>query len=609
MNSVIKKVTNRIIERSQKSRSLYLKQIQEMEDSPDSDRSKLSCSNLAHAVAASDTSQKKIITSETTNSKTNLAIISSYNDMLSAHQPYEKYPQIIKSAAKAVGASAQFAGGVPAMCDGITQGREGMELSLLSRDVIAMSTSIGLSHGVYDGVLCLGICDKIVPGLLMGALTFGFLPTIFLPAGPMTSGIPNDHKAKVRKDFALGKISRKQLLDSEMQSYHGPGTCTFYGTANSNQMLMEVMGLHIPGSAFINPHDDLRYMLTVYATEKLVAFSRQSKNVRPIGKIIDEKSFVNAIVALHATGGSTNHTLHLPAIASTAGIKITWEDFAEISEVTPLLAKIYPNGSADVNQFHAAGGMSYIISELLNQNLLHNDVKTIFGESLEDYTKEPFIEKNNELNWGKRSVKSLDNSIIRPVNNPFRKNGGLKMLSGNIGKSVIKVSSIDESQCKISAQAMVFKNEQEVKEAFNQGKLDRNVIIVVRFQGPKANGMPELHGLTPLISVIQEKGFNVAVVTDGRMSGASGKIPSAIHVCPEAADGGNIGVIKNGDKITIDLINGSLNVEADLNAREKNNLSNHASHLSFGRSLFYGLRNSCSSAEEGGGINLIKGME
>ena len=609
MNSIIKKVTNRIIERSQKSRSFYLKQIQEMEDNPDSDRRKLSCSNLAHAVAASDASQKKIIADETTNLKTNLAIISSYNDMLSAHQPYEKYPQIIKSAAKAIGASAQFAGGVPAMCDGITQGREGMELSLLSRDVIAMSTSIGLSHGVYDGVLCLGICDKIVPGLLMGALSFGYLPTIFLPAGPMASGIPNDHKAKIRKDFALGRITRKELLDSEMQAYHGPGTCTFYGTANSNQMLMEVMGLHIPGSAFINPHDDLRHMLTVYTTEKLVAISRQSKNCRPIGKIVDEKSFVNAIVALHATGGSTNHTLHLPAIASIAGIKITWEDFAEISSVTPLLARIYPNGSADVNQFHAAGGLSYVISELLNADLLHNDVKTIWGDGIEDYTKEPFITKNNKLNWEKKSIESLDNTIIRPFKDPFIKDGGLKILNGNLGKSVIKISSIDASKFKISAQAMVFNNEKEVKEAFNEGKLDKNVIIVVRYQGPKSNGMPELHGLNPLMSVIQDKGFNIALVTDGRMSGASGKIPSAIHVCPEAADGGNIGLIENGDKITIDIINGNLNVEADLNSREKYNFPNNGQYLSFGRSLFYGLRKTSSSAEEGGGINVVKSME
>ena len=607
INKIIKNVTDKIIKRSASTRSLYLEKIIEMEDSSDSDRLNIACSNMAHATASSPESEKGNIYGKSKKLNANIAIISAYNDMLSAHKPYESYPKIIKETVKSIGASAQFAAGVPAMCDGITQGRPGMQLSLLSRDVIAMSTSIGLSHGVFDGVLCLGICDKIVPGLLMGVLSFGYLPVIFLPAGPMTSGLPNIQKAEARKAFAMGKISRDDLLETEMQSYHSPGTCTFYGTANSNQMLMEIMGLHLPGSSFINPEDDLRHMLTVAATKRVVEISRQSKQVKPIGKLLSEKSFVNAIVGLLATGGSTNHTLHLPAIASTAGIQIIWEDFEELSKITPLLSKIYPSGSADINQFHAAGGMSFLINELLEAGLIHHDVDTVWGNNLYDYIKEPFIQNDNTLEWRPLSNKSLNEDILRSYSKPFKKEGGIKILKGNIGKAVIKTSALENEKFKISAPAMVFKTESSVQEAFDSNKLNCDVIIVMPFQGPKANGMPELHGLTSILSIIQDKGYKVALLTDGRMSGASGKVPAIIHVCPEAADGGMIGLIEDGNIIGIDLIKGNLNVTLSKNVSMK--VPDKEANNTFGRSIFSNLRSTSSSAEEGGGINLIKSFK
>ena len=470
-------VTKRIRKRSKPSRDIYLKNLVAMEQDSDNDRNLISCSNMAHAAAAAPSDEKSAILN---NSKPNLGIVSSYNDMLSAHKPLEQFPKVIKAAANQFGATAQMAGSVPAMCDGVTQGRPGMELSLMSRDVIAMSTAVALSHGVYDATLCLGVCDKIVPGLFIGAMTFGHLPTIFVPAGPMSSGIPNEEKVIVRKAFAKGEATRKELLKAEISAYHGEGTCTFYGTANSNQMLMEIMGLHIPGSAFVHPHSDLRNAYNIIATEQAISISRKGKDVRSIGRMIDERSFVNAIIGLHATGGSTNHTLHLPAMAAAAGIKLLWEDFADLSDVVPLLAKIYPNGSADVNQFHAAGGMSFLIGELLEEGLLDGTALTVWGKNLFDYVLEPTL-KDNKLVWNKPNLKSYDKNILRNVREPHQKNGGLKILQGNIGKGVIKISAVELHHQKIKASAMVFDNQNDVKIAYEKGLLNRDIIIVVRF--------------------------------------------------------------------------------------------------------------------------------
>lgn len=601
LHSRIIEITKRISKRSINSRNKYLRNIVSMEENIDTNRNAISCSNMAHAVAAAPSSDK---TSILMNSKPNIGIVSSYNDMLSAHKPLEHFPKVIKAAATHFGATAQVAGIVPAMCDGVTQGRPGMELSLMSRDVIAMSTAVSLSHGVYDAALCLGVCDKIVPGLLIGSLSFGHLPVIFVPAGPMSTGITNEKKNLVRKAFAKGDATREELLKAEISAYHGEGTCTFFGTANSNQMLMEIMGLHIPGSAFVHPHSDLRNAYNIVATEQAILISRKGNDIRPIGKIIDERSFVNAIVGLHATGGSTNHTLHLPAMAAAAGIKLLWEDFSDLSEITPLLARVYPNGKADVNQFHAAGGMSFIIGELLDAGLLDGTAKTVWGENLFDYVSEATL-KNSQLIWTKSKPKSFDSSILKTVADPHQKNGGLKMLKGNIGKGVIKISAVSIDQQKIKAPAMVFDNQNEVKEAYDKGLLNRDVIIVVRFQGPKANGMPELHALTPILSNIQDLGFKVGLLTDGRMSGASGKVPAAIHITPEAMDKGVIGQIENGDEIEIDAISGSINLNENFSNRKLALPNDQNDQKNFGRNLFSLLRQNASDAENGAGLDLI----
>ena len=601
LHQKIIEVTKRIAKRSLSSRQKYLNNITSMEQNNDTDRNFVSCSNMAHAAAAAPSDEK---TSILMNTKPNIGIVSSYNDMLSAHKPLEHFPKVIKAAATQFGATAQMAGMVPAMCDGVTQGRSGMELSLMSRDVIAMSTAVSLSHGVYDAALCLGVCDKIVPGLLIGALSFGHLPVIFVPAGPMSTGITNEEKNLVRKAFAKGDATREELLKAEISAYHGEGTCTFFGTANSNQMLMEIMGLHIPGSAFVHPHSDLRNAYNIVATEQAISISRKGTDIRPIGKIIDERSFVNAIVGLHATGGSTNHTLHLPAMAAAAGIKLLWEDFSDLSEVTPLLARVYPNGNADVNQFHAAGGMSFVIGELLDAGLLDGTARTVWGDNLFDYISEPTL-KNSKLIWNKSKSKSFDSNILKSTKDPHQKNGGLKMLKGNIGRGVIKISAVNIDQQKIKAPAMVFDNQIDVKEAYDRGLLNRDVVIVVRFQGPKANGMPELHALTPILSNIQDLGFKVALLTDGRMSGASGKVPAAIHITPEAMDNGVIGKIKDGDEIEIDAISGHINLNENYAERALKFPNDRNDQSSFGRNLFSLLRQNATNAENGAGLNLI----
>ena len=601
LHQKIIEVTKRIAKRSLSSRQKYLNNITSMEQNNDTDRNFVSCSNMAHAAAAAPSDEKNSILM---NTKPNIGIVSSYNDMLSAHKPLEHFPKVIKAAATQFGATAQIAGMVPAMCDGVTQGRPGMELSLMSRDVIAMSTAVSLSHGVYDAALCLGVCDKIVPGLLIGTLSFGYLPVIFVPAGPMSTGITNEEKNLVRKAFAKGDATREELLKAEISAYHGEGTCTFFGTANSNQMLMEIMGLHIPGSAFVHPHSDLRNAYNIVATEQAISISRKGTDIRPIGKIIDERSFVNAIVGLHATGGSTNHTLHLPAMAAAAGIKLLWEDFSDLSEVTPLLARVYPNGNADVNQFHAAGGMSFVIGELLEAGLLDGTARTVWGDNLFDYISEPTL-KNSKLIWNKSKSKSFDSNILKSTKDPHQKNGGLKMLKGNIGRGVIKISAVNIDQQKIKAPAMVFDNQIDVKEAYDKGLLNRDVVIVVRFQGPKANGMPELHALTPILSNIQDLGFKVALLTDGRMSGASGKVPAAIHITPEAMDNGVIGKIKDGDEIEIDAISGHINLNENYADRALKFPNDRNDQSSFGRNLFSLLRQNATNAENGAGLNLI----
>ena len=603
LHPIVEQVTKQIIERSRESRAAYLAGIEAMANSSDQDRDKVGCSNLAHAGAAAGQDQDDVTGLSSAN-KANIAIVSAYNDMLSAHQPFESYPQMIRAAARQKGATAQMAGGVPAMCDGVTQGRPGMELSLASRDVIAMSTAVALSHGVYDGALCLGVCDKIIPGLVMGALSFGHLPVIFVPAGPMPSGLPNDEKAAVRKAFAKGEVGRDALLKAEMAAYHSAGTCTFYGTANSNQMLMEIMGLHLPGGTFVNPHEDLRHALTIGATEQIIKISRKSDDVRPMAEVIDERSFVNAIIGLHATGGSTNHALHLPAMAAAAGIILTWDDFDALSEVTPLLARLYPNGSADVNHFNAAGGMSFIISQLLSSGLLHGDAKTIWGNQLSDYVAEPLL-SDEGLTWRAGPTESLDMNILRPCDNPHANNGGLKMLKGNLGRAVMKISAVDASRHVITAPAAIFETEAQVKKAYEAGALARDVIVVVRGQGPAATGMPELHSLTPLLSILQDQGFAVALVTDGRMSGASGKVPSAIHVTPEAALGGPLSQLKDGDVITIDAVSGHMTTTAPLETREPITKYDAMHAVGFGRNLFHDYRASVGTAEMGGGLKLI----
>lgn len=591
-------ITERIADRSSATRKAYLSMVDNAAGrSPK--RTALSCSNLAHSFAACNTSDKDALKGET---KANIAIVSAYNDMLSAHQPFETYPAFIKEACREVGAVAQFAGGVPAMCDGVTQGQPGMELSLFSRDVIAMASAIALSHDMFDGALFLGVCDKIVPGMVMAAASFGHLPTIFIPAGPMTSGLANTEKAKVRQLYAEGKASRADLLEAECQAYHGPGTCTFYGTANSNQMLVEIMGLHLPGAAFVNPDSPMRAALTKAAARRVTEITTLGKEYTPIGKVLSEKTFANAMVGLHATGGSTNHAIHLIAMAKAAGIQLTWDDFSDLSDIIPLLCRVYPNGLADVNHFQAAGGLAFVIRQLLDAELVHNDVATAWGQGgLSAYMQEPRLE-DGELVWKDSPKESLDTSIVAPINSPFSESGGLKLLSGNLGRAVIKVSAVKLEHQIIEAPAVLFDDQSELQEAFTAGKLERDFIAVVRFQGPKANGMPELHKLTPLLGVLQDKGFKVALVTDGRMSGASGKVPAAIHVTPEAADNGPLAKLQDGDPVRLDARTGTLSVLVDpevWNAREpvSSDLARYQSGL--GRELFGTFRQHVTSAEHG----------
>jgi phosphogluconate dehydratase len=597
-HTMVMQVTRRIRERSAQSRGTYLTRVRKA-ISAGPIRGHVSCTNLAHAFAAFDTADKLTLREIR---QPNIAIVSAYNDMLSAHQPLERFPAIIKQAAREAGAVAQFAGGVPAMCDGVTQGQTGMELSLFSRDVIAMATAVALSHNVFDALLCLGVCDKIVPGLLIGALQFGHLPTIFVPAGPMTSGLPNDEKAKIRQLYAQGKVDRAALLEAESKAYHGPGTCTFYGTANSNQMLMEIMGLHLPGAAFVNPNTPLRDALTAAATQRVAKITNLGKDYTPIAEVIDERAIVNGIVGLLATGGSTNHTIHLVAIARAAGIVINWTDFSDLSAVVPMLTKIYPNGSADVNHFHAAGGMGFLIRELLDNGLLHGDVRTVAGDDgLRSYTREPAL-REGHLSWGAAPELSADANVLRPATNPFSADGGLKLLTGNLGRAVIKVSAVPAKNRIIEAPAIVFDSQDAMLDAFKRGELARDFVAVVRYQGPRANGMPELHKLTPALGVLQDQGFRVALVTDGRMSGASGKVPAAIHVTPECVAGGPLARVRDGDVIVVDAEAGVLQVkvsEQDLAARTVAPADLTENSYGCGRELFASARENCTCAEEG----------
>jgi phosphogluconate dehydratase len=596
LHPVLSSVTERIRGRSAASRAAYLRQVEAARQAGTA-RARVSCTNLAHAAAAFGPQDKQVLRVARW---PNLAIVSSYNDMLSAHQPLARFPEIIKDAARQAGAVAQFAGGVPAMCDGVTQGQPGMELSLFSRDVIAMATAIALSHNVFDGVLCLGVCDKIVPGLLIGSLQFGHLPAVFVPAGPMTSGLPNSEKAKIRQLYAQGKVGREELLEAEMQAYHGPGTCTFYVTANSNQMLMEVMGLHLPGAAFVNPNTPLRDALTRAAAQRAAHITRAGAEYTPIAEVVDERAIANAIVGLLATGGSTNHTIHLVAIASAAGIVIDWDDFDRLSGAVPLLARIYPNGSADVNQFHAAGGMGLLIRELLSKGLLHADVKTVAGPGLARYTQEPFLD-DGALQWRPAPHKSLQPEVLAHADRPFSVDGGLKLLTGGLGRAVIKVSAVKPEHRVVQAPALVFDSQDQMLDAFKQGELQRDFVAVVRYQGPRANGMPELHKLTPALGVLQDQGYQVALVTDGRMSGASGKVPAAIHVTPECLNGGPLAKVRNGDVIRLDAVAGVLEVCVDAGEWARRTVSPpnlEANQHGVGRELFAAARAWVTGAEQ-----------
>ncbi|MBS0372840.1 MAG: phosphogluconate dehydratase [Proteobacteria bacterium] len=598
IHPVLARVTERIRQRSATTRQAYLERTRNARQSG-TVRGHASCTNLAHAFAAAPGNDKLVLREIR---QPNLAIVSAYNDMLSAHQPLERFPALIKEAARAAGAVAQFAGGVPAMCDGVTQGQPGMELSLFSRDVIAMATAVALSHNVFDGGLYLGVCDKIVPGLVIGALQFGHLPAVFVPAGPMTTGLSNDEKAKIRQLHAQGKLDREALLEAEMKAYHGPGTCTFYGTANSNQMLMEVLGLHLPGAAFVTPNTPLRDALTRAAAERAARITAAGPEYTPMAEVIDEKAIANAIVGLLATGGSTNHTIHLVAMAWAAGILIDWDDFNALSDVVPLLARIYPNGSADVNHFHAAGGMGFLIRELLGLGLLHEDVKTVAGQGLSHYTREPFLD-GDTLVWRDAPANSLDTDVLRSGGEPFSADGGLKLLTGNLGRAVIKVSAVKPANRVVEAPAIIFDSQDDMLAAFSRGELHRDFVAVVRFQGPKANGMPELHKLTPALGVLQDEGFKVALVTDGRMSGASGKVPAAIHVTPECLAGGPLGRVRDGDVLRLDAETGVLEalvspVEWDARVGAVADLSAHQHGI--GRDLFVNARAHAAGAEQGG---------
>ena len=593
IHPAIASITERIVQRSLSTRKAYLAQIDEayLEGVH---RSTLNCGNLAHGFAACNAHDKNALAADII---PNLGIITAYNDMLSAHQVYENYPLAIKKYANDFGAVAQVAGGVPAMCDGVTQGQPGMELSLYSRDVIALSSAIGLSHNMFDAALYLGICDKIVPGLLMSALRFGHLPAVFMPGGPMPSGISNEEKSNIRQAYAEGKIGREELLKGESDSYHSPGTCTFYGTANSNQMLMEIMGLHLPGSSFVNPNTPLRDLLNKEAVRVAIENVKIGKS-RSLANLFNEKTVVNGIIGLLATGGSTNHTIHLIAIARAAGILINWDDMSDLSAVVPLVTRMYPNGAADVNHFHAAGGMGFVISTLLDSNLLHEDVQTIIGIGLRAYTQEPKI-KNGALVWEQGALESLNLSIIRPASEPFTADGGIKLLKGNLGRSVIKTAAVAPEHRIVEAPAIVFHEQTDLMAAFKRGELDKDFIAVVPFQGPKFNGMPELHSLTPTLTILQKKGFKVGLVTDGRMSGASGKVPAAIHLTPEAYDGGLISKIQTGDLLRLDSENGVLEVLDLENVMARAEVQKDNTQFGFGRELFAKLRAGVSMSEEG----------
>jgi phosphogluconate dehydratase len=597
----IEAVTERIRERSRAGREAYLARVDEAA-AQGVHRGTLSCGNLAHGFAACAPGDKAALAGDTV---PNLGIITSYNDMLSAHQPYETYPPLIKEAAREVGAVAQVAGGVPAMCDGVTQGQAGMQLSLFSRDVIALATAVGLSHNMFDAAVYLGICDKIVPGLAIAAFTFGHLPAVFIPAGPMTSGLPNDEKSRIRQLYAEGKVGRDALLDAEAKSYHGPGTCTFYGTANSNQMLMEIMGLHTPGSSFVNPNTPLRDALTKEAAKRALAITALGNEFTPVGRMIDERSIVNGVVGLNATGGSTNHTMHLVAMAAAAGITLTWADIAEISEHVPLLARVYPNGLADVNHFHAAGGLGFLIRELLDAGLLHEDVQTVWGPGLRHYAVEAKLGPDGAVAREPAPKNSGDEKVLVPAAKAFQSTGGIRVLKGNLGQAIIKTSAVKPQHRVIEAPALVFHAQEELQTAFKAGALDRDFIAVIRYQGPKANGMPELHRLTPVLGVLQDRGHKVALVTDGRMSGASGKVPAAIHVTPEAAHGGAIARIREGDIVRLDAEAGTLEVlvaAEELEGREPAPADLSPSHYGMGRELFASFRQIVSRADQGAAV-------
>ena len=601
LNAQIGEATERIAKRSRPTRQAYLDRI-EAAVAKGPTRKRLGCANFAHGFAACAPGDKEALRD---GSGPNLAIVTAYNDMLSAHQPYARFPDLIKEAARAAGGSAQVAGGVPAMCDGVTQGEKGMDLSLFSRDVIALSTAVALSHDMFDAAVYLGVCDKIVPGLLIGALSFGHLPAVFLPAGPMPSGLANDDKSKIRQLYAEGKATRAELLDAEAAAYHGPGTCTFYGTANTNQMLMEIMGLHLPGASFVNPNTPLRDALTMLGVRRALELTALGNHFTPIGHVIDERAIVNGVVGLHATGGSTNHTIHLIAMAAAAGIALTWEDFADLAEVTPLMTRIYPNGKADVNHFQAAGGMGVLIRELVDAGLLHGEARSVWGERLADYVVEPRLDADGAVAWAPAPERSGDTSVLRGAADPFQATGGLRVLEGPLGRAVIKTSAVASDRHVIEAPARVFHSQEELHVAFRAGELDRDFVAVVRFQGPKAIGMPELHKLMPPLGVLQDRGRRVALVTDGRMSGASGKVPSAIHVTPEAAAGGPIAKIRDGDIIRLDATNGRLEVKVgveDWAARTLAEADLSAAHVGVGRELFGSFRASVGAADEGAAI-------
>ena len=598
LNPTIARVTDRIIEKSRGSRRRYL-DLMEREAGRQPDRNAVSCSNLAHAYAGAEEDQAALKMQR----GPNLAIVTAYNDMLSAHQPYGAYPAQMKLYAREVGATAQVAGGTPAMCDGVTQGQDGMELSLFSRDVIAMSTAVALSHQMYDGIALLGICDKIVPGLMIGALRFGHLPALFVPSGPMPSGIANKEKQKTRQLYAEGKANRAELLESESKSYHSPGTCTFYGTANSNQMMLEMMGLHLPGAAFVTPGTPLRKALTRAVTHRLATMAGEEAERRPLAQCVDEKAIVNAAIGLLATGGSTNHAIHIPAMARAAGVLIDWTDISELSSAVPLIANVYPNGSGDVNQFHQAGGMAFVIKTLLEEGLAHRDILTVAGDDLGDYSMEPDID-GDFVSWRAAPEQSRDETMLRPASDPFQPDGGMKLVTGNLGRACFKASAVDPERWTVEAPCRVFNCQEDVLAAFKAGELDKDVIVVVRFQGPRANGMPELHKLTPPLGVLQDRGYRVALVTDGRMSGASGKVPAAIHVTPEAHNGGALALLRDGDMVRLCASEGTLSTAADLSGRDPFDFTEDETGV--GRELFAMFRKFADGAEHGASAMLAE---